>query len=157
MILDIISEIQNSFQYVHPSVSFLFGKDKLDSPLPDTRIIWYPTNDNFTPSRHPGMNSKQMMSREVGLNFDIFSRSLNSIDNIINDLGVAIYEKIGEPSIINFSGVWLDLGEEEQQGMGYRLSITIDCVIHKRPLATVTIGSLDKGVKIEGSSEIITP
>lgn len=155
MILQIVAEIANQFQQIHPSVNFTHSKERLNNPMPDTRIIWYPTNDSFSPTQNPGHNDLQVRTREVGLNFDIFSKDMNAIDQMINDLIVSIYTRIFEPQLIDLNGQWLDQGSEDQQGFGYRLSLTISCVIKRRPRQDVTILTVNKISGFDGSVEVI--
>lgn len=165
MILDIVSEIQNEFQYIdgnglstHPRVRFQYGKWRLNQPIQDQQVIWFVENESFSDDvNHVGANGLQVMARQVTISFNIFSKDMNTVEEIINDLIVATKYKVFSPSITSVEGEWIDKGETEQSAFGYRLDITIDTVINKRPLRTVVLTSYEKTIGYEGSLEVITP
>lgn len=164
-IQDIVSEIQNEFQYTatgqqprHPNCRFIFGKNSLNNPIQSRQINWFVARESFSNDiGHIGANSLEIMARRITLTFQLFSKNMDEVEEMLNDLLVATKFKIFSPNIIDVEGGWLDRGETEQSAYGYELSITIDSAIKKRPLQTITLTVLDKSVNFNDSLEVVTP
>lgn len=157
MILDTVSEIANQFKLYQPSIPFYYTKNALNQELPDERVIWYPISDEFTPTQHIGKNPLQIYSREFTMEFHIYSRDLNRIDNFLNWLLVSIYEKVFEPQVVDISGQYVDAGQNLQQGFAYILSVTISGIIIKKPLREAEITTVESHSHFNNSPEYVPP
>lgn len=153
MILNIVSKVANEFKIYRPNIGFYFGR-RVDSEVKEEdRIVWYPTYDTFTPTWNIGNNGNELFSREVTLEFHVFSRDLNKIDDYINWLIVSIYDSVHAPQIVSMTGQHLDLGQEYQQGFGYILSVGISGIVIHRPLGVAEIEETEAHTHFDGSAE----
>jgi len=157
MILDIVAEINNQFKLYQPNIGMYFGRASLNKTMEANRIVWYPVRDEFTPTMNIGKNPIEVFSKDVTLEFHIFSKDQNKIDNMVNDLIISIYEKVFEPQMVELFGEYLDLGQEDQQGFGYILTVTISGIIIRRPLRTTEIETVEDYTHYNNSSEYVPP
>lgn len=157
MILNAISEIVNQFKIYQPNIGVYFSRNELNQEREADRVIWFPVRDDYTPTKHIGKNPLQIYSRDVTVEFHIYSRDSNKLDEYINWLLVAIYEKTFEPQIIDLSGEWIDAGQNLQQGFAYILSVTISGIIIRKPLREVEILTVENHSHYDESSEYVPP
>lgn len=157
MILNFVSSIVNQFKIYQPKIGVLYSRNILNQELQDDRIIWFPVRDDFTPTQNIGKNPLQVYSRDATIEFHMFSRDQNKLDDYINDMIIAIYEKCFEPQIVEMSGDYVDAGQVLQQGFGYILSVTLSGIIIRRPLRTAEIQTVEPQTHIKDSPTFIPP
>lgn len=153
MILNIVAEVANQLKTYRPYLGIYEGKKSLSDELPADRIIWFPTTDTYEPTWNIGRNANEVYTRNVGIDFYIFSRDWNKIDDYINDLIISIYDKVHGPMFEITSGEWLDQGQDLQQGYGYILSVEISGIVIKRPLREVEIEEVSPHTHFKDSTE----
>ena len=142
MINRVMSTIWTEFRTLQPGVQVEAGKKELDVNSTTTRIVWFPVRDRFTDTAHPGRNPKQVKSMSSDIEIHIYAKTMDEIDDIKNDVIVAMTRVIYNPSILDLRGDYEDPGSDLQDGFGYVLLATLDLVIWERPLRTVKIQTI---------------
>lgn len=156
MIQNIVAEIANQFK-LYQSIGFYQYKSALNEERETDRVVWFPTSDTYESTWNIGRNANEVFSRNINIDFHIYSRDLNKIDNYINDLLISAYDKVHGPQITDVSGTYLDQGQNLQQGFCYVLSLEISGIVIKRPLRTVEIETVEPQTHIVGSTTFIPP
>lgn len=153
MILNVVAEIANQFKLYRPYVGVFEGRKRLSDELPVDRLIWFPTNDSFEGTWNVSRNANEVLTRNAGVDFYLFSRDWNKVEDYINDLIISIYDKVHGPMFEVQDGEWLDEGQELQQGVGYRLPVTFSSTIIKRPMRTTEIEEVSPHTHFKNSTE----
>lgn len=148
--IHILNLINKELKQLQPSVQIetSYGNRGISFNGVTPRLIWSFTQDNFTATRHLGMNPHQIKSMEAGFKATIYHKSPEEIYGLINDLICAIHLVVLEPSIKNLTGHMADPGDNAQNGYGYELDIVIDTTIVEPKLNEVIIQNEDKVIAI---------
>ena len=142
MLNRVMSTIWTEFKELQPGVQVEAGKRQIAVNSISPRIVWFPVRDRFSDSKHPGRNPKQVKTIESDIEIHIFTKDFDTLDNIKNDVIVALTRVIYNPSILDLRGDYEDPGTELQDGVGYVLTLTLDLVIWERPLGVVKITTI---------------
>ena len=155
MILNTIAEVANQYKIYRPNMGFYAASNQLNAVKEADRIIWFPTTDDFDGTLNIGHNANQVTTRLAGVDFYIYSRDWNKIEDYVNDLVISIYDKVHGPMFEILGGEWISQGTQDEQGFCYRLSVQFSSIIIKRPLRTAEIEHTEGRTHFDGSSEYV--
>lgn len=150
MLINVINNINTELKALQPLVQVenVYGNRAVPFNAVTPRVVWTFTGDTYTPTRHLGTNPHQVKSLQAGIDAHIFHKTPDELYYLINDVFVAVHRTVLEPSVISCSGVWLDPGENTQNGYGYRMSLVLDITIVEPPRQEVTITTAEPTVTI---------
>ena len=142
MLNRVMSAIWTEFRKLQPNVQVESGKKQISTNSINPRVVWFPVRDRFSDSKHPGRNPKQIKTRETDLEIHLFAKDFDTLDDLINDVTIALTRIIYNPSILDIRGDYEDPGSELQDGVAYVMTLTLDLVIWERPLGVVKITTI---------------
>lgn len=131
MISHIITAIKTKFKEHIPNVDFDYGMKLVSDNGPLDRIIWFVEKDNYTAGNNVGSNPKQVMARECDVAFHIYASNLELLDKYLEILLYSIKFILKEDGIKETSGESLDMGQDLQAGIGYKLNVVMDLVVRE--------------------------